>query len=547
MNGMSSPFLFSFVGAMAICLALIPALVASAGRLHILDVPADRKIHTMPIARVGGVGFGVGVFGALLLWAPRNNLVTAYLLGGLIILLFGVWDDRSNLNYKMKFVGQILAAGCAMWVGDIRFDSLPFSQDMGLPAWLSISLAMIFLLGVTNAINFSDGLDGLAGGLAFLSFGGMAFFAYESGEPALTIILVSVLGGLLGFMRFNTFPARVFMGDGGSQFLGLYLGMTALVLMSSSHGNIPLSIMLLLLGLPILDTVGVILQRLGKGLSPFTADKNHTHHKLLSLGFHHYEVVVLIYGIQAGMVSLAYRLRWDDDRTSLAMYVLITAIILSLFFLADHYKDRNHGASVSRSLLRLISSHQISLPKLAKIPLHALSLLVSAYLLFSVFLPLGIPKDFAFLALGCFFILLTAHLAFRHSSQFVTRVGLYIGASFIVYLTEGMSDSTAWSLSAGLLLFYIILAALVLATIRFQQENLFHVTPLDYLIVFLALIVPNLPELGLSQFHLRFFFAKIIVLFFSFELLLTLHPQSLARLRLVSLWLFLGLGVKSFL
>lgn len=544
---MSGQFLFSFVGSMAICLALIPALVASAGRLHILDIPADRKIHTMPIARVGGVGFGVGVFGALLLWAPRNNLVTAYLVGGLIILLFGVWDDRSNLNYKVKFLGQILAAGCVMWVGDIRFDSLPFFQDMVLPAWLSISLTMIFLLGVTNAINFSDGLDGLAGGLAFLSFGGMAFLAYESGEPTLTIILVSVLGGLLGFMRFNTFPARVFMGDGGSQFLGLYLGMTALVLMGSSHGNIPLSIMMLLLGLPILDTIGVITQRLAKGLSPFTADKNHIHHKLLSLGFHHYEAVVLIYGIQAGMVSLAYTLRWKDDQISLAMYFLIAGIILSLFFLADHYKGRTHGTSVLRSLLGRISSHQVSFSNVAKIPLHTLSLLVPAYLLCSVFLPLGIPKDLAFLALGCFFILLAAHLAFRHSSQFTTRVGLYIGASFIVYLTEGMSDSTDWSLSTGLRLFYIVLAALVLATIRFQQENRFHVTPLDYLIVFLALVIPNLPELGLSQLHLGFFFAKIIVLFFSFELLLTLHPESFARLRFVSLWLFLGLGVKSFL
>ena len=135
----------------------------------------------------------------------------------------------------------------------------------------------------------------------------------------------------------------------------------------------------------------------------------------------------------------------------------------------------------------------------------------------------------------------------RHHSQFTTRVGLYIGTSFIVYLTERVSNTTAWSISTGLLLFYILLAALVLATIRFQQETRFQVTPLDYLIVFLALVIPNLPELGLSQLHLGFFSAKIIVLFFSFELLLTLHPQSLGRLRFASLWVFLGLGVQSFL
>ena len=543
---MSGPVLFSFVVSMGICLALIPALVASAGRLQILDAPADRKIHTTPIARVGGVGFGVGVFGALLLWAPLNEIVTAYLLGGLIILLFGVWDDRVNLNYKIKFVGQILAAACALWFADVRLHTLPFFPDISLPYLLSIALSMLFLLAVTNAINFSDGLDGLAGGLAFLSFGGMAFLAYESGEPVLTIILVSVLGGLLGFMRFNTFPARVFMGDGGSQFLGLYLGLTALILMSPSHGTIPLSIIMLLLGLPILDTIGVIAQRLWNGQSPFSADKNHIHHKLLSFGFHHYEAVVLIYVIQAGMISLAYLLHWEDDRISLAMYGLIAGIVLSLFFLAKRYKSPTHWPSVLRSRLGLITGYHLSVVNLFQIPLKALGLLVPAFLLLSVFLPVGLPQDFGFLALGGFCILFTAHLVFRHHSPFITRVGLYIGTSFSVYLMERVANSTNWPLSTALILFYIVLAGLVLLTIRFQQENQFHVTPLDYLIIFLALVVPNLPEFGLSQLHLGYFSAKIIVLFFSFELLLTLYPQSLSRLRLVSLWLFLGLGGKSF-
>lgn len=542
---MSGQFLLSFVGSMAICLALIPALVASAGRLHILDLPADRKIHAIPIARVGGVGFGVGVFGALLLWGPRNNLVTAYLLGGLLILLFGVWDDRSNLNYKVKFVGQFLAAGCAMWVGDIRLTSLPFFQDIALPYWISMSLTMVFLLGVTNAINFSDGLDGLAGGLAFLSFGGMAFLAYDLGEPTLTIILVSVLGGLIGFMRFNTFPAKIFMGDGGSQFLGLYLGMTALVLMRSSHETISLPIMMLLLGLPILDSIGVITQRLGKGLSPFTADKNHIHHKLLSHGFHHYETVILIYMVQAGMVFLAYALRWKDTQVSLALYLLIAGTALSLFFLADHYKGT--GASALRSRLGLNPPRQIAFPNLSKISLQVISVMVPGFLLFNIFLPFGIPKDLAFLALGCFILLLIAHVAFPHDSPFTTRVGLYIGTTFMVYLAERVTDSTAWVLSIGLILFYIVLAALVLVTIRFQPENRFHVTPLDYLMVFFALVIPNLPELGLTQLHLGFFSTKIIVLFFAFEILLMLHPQSLSRLRLASLGLFLGLGIKSFL
>jgi len=545
---MSGPVFFSFVGSMAICLALIPALVASAGRLQILDVPADRKIHTTPIARVGGVGFSVGVFGALLLWAPLNDLVTAFLLGGLLILLFGVWDDRSNLNYKLKFIGQILAASCAMWLGDIRFHSIPFFHGIDLPYWLSISITMVFLLAVTNAINFSDGLDGLAGGLAFLSFGGMTFLAFEAGDHVLTIILVSVLGGLLGFMRFNTFPARVFMGDGGSQFLGLYLGMTAVLLMSPSSGVVPLFIIMLLLGLPILDAVGVVTQRIWNGTSPFSADKNHIHHKLLSFGLLHYEVVVIIYSVQIAMVSLAYTLRWEEGHISLATYLFIAGIVLSMFFLADRYRRRSTGSSVLRSIIKKVSVRQISLSNLSQIPLRMLSIMVPAFLLMSLLLPLAVPRDLALLAIGTFVLLLMAHCWFWRYAQFTTRVGLYIGTSFVVYLTERVPQSTGSisMITPGVLIFYIVLAVLVLLTIRFHQEKRFHVTPLDYLIVFAALVIPNLPELGISHLHLGYFSVKLIVLFFSYELLLTLHTPSLGRLRLVSVSLFLGLGVKSF-
>jgi UDP-GlcNAc:undecaprenyl-phosphate GlcNAc-1-phosphate transferase len=197
---MTTALFFSFVGSLLICMALIPALKASAWRLQFVDVPRDRRMHAAPMAKVGGIAFAVGTIAAVLLWAPKDQMILASLLGGAVILLFGVWDDCVELGPRVKFGGQILAAAIVIAFAGVRMTSVPFFDDQTLPIWAAMTITLMVIVGMTNAVNLADGLDGLAGGLSLLSFAGIAYLAYQAGDQMLLLLTVSVLGSLLGFL-----------------------------------------------------------------------------------------------------------------------------------------------------------------------------------------------------------------------------------------------------------------------------------------------------------------------------------------------------------
>jgi UDP-GlcNAc:undecaprenyl-phosphate GlcNAc-1-phosphate transferase len=286
-----------------------------------MDQPGERKVHQHPVPRIGGIAFTIGGFVSILSWVPKTSLTWSVLFGGLIILAFGVWDDRVNLGYRIKLLGQMMAALVIVFVGGIRFESIPFLLEAELTPWIGIPVTVLFLVAVSNAVNLTDGLDGLAGGLSFLTLCGIAYLAYLASDSTVLLLTIPFLGGLLGFLRYNTYPARIFMGDSGSQLLGFIMGVLAILLTDSTRGPFSPALALLLLGLPFLDTLGVIGQRLAEGRSPFIGDRTHIHHKLLSVGFSHYEAVTVIYAIQAGMLGLAYLLRWQSDMLIVPLYL----------------------------------------------------------------------------------------------------------------------------------------------------------------------------------------------------------------------------------
>ncbi|MEW6247769.1 MAG: MraY family glycosyltransferase [Nitrospirota bacterium] len=542
---MSGALFFSFVGSLIICMALIPPLVATASRFHFIDLPGDRKVHAGPVAKIGGIALAAGTFTAILLWVPKDDVVVSGLLGGAIILLFGAWDDRAGLSYRMKFFGQLLAAGAVILVGGVRLTSLPLWPDLVLPGWVSVPLTLLVLVGVTNAINLADGLDGLAGGLSLLSFAGMAYLAYLSDDIVVTAMMASVLGGLLGFLRFNTYPARIFMGDAGSQFLGFYLAVSSIVLTDPARGPYSPALAPLILGLPLLDTVAVMIQRIREGRSPFVADRNHIHHKLLAVGLSQREAVILIYSLQAGMVSLAYLLRWQSDGAVLALYGVLAAGILALFF--------NAGRGALR-LTRKPDAERPPWPCLrrpgdrlwpADAALRVLSVAVPLLLAFSVLLVRRVPDDMAYGATALFIAILAGLTVVPRAAPLLVRSGLYVGSAFVMYLGEQASLDVEWNLRVPLNLLFMVLALLVMLAIRFSAGRPFETTPLDYLMVLLALIIPVLPEMRVGDINLSVLTAKLIVLFFSFELLLHNGAVRIARLGLVSLWMLFWVGLRA--
>ena len=542
---MTSAIFFSFITSLFICMALIPPLQLNAGRWSFMDLPGERKVHANPIPRIGGIAFGFAALLSVFFWAPQDPIITPVLVSATIILGFGIWDDRANLNYRTKLVGQLLAIFVVVIFGHIHFEQIPFIHDEEAPLWLTMPLTVVFLVGASNAVNLSDGLDGLAGGLAFLSFAGIAYLAYLSHETTVLVLAAGFLGGLLGFLRYNTYPARIFMGDAGSQLLGFSMGVLVLLMSDPARAPFPVTVGLLVLGLPFLDTLAVMGQRLAKGRSPFIGDRNHVHHKLLALGLSHHEAVIVIYGIQAVMVGLAYLLRWQSDALIFTMYGAFALAMFALFVAAERggllLSETSKGRVLSDTKLARAG---IWLSDMAP---RFLAVVVPLFLIASVFLPGHVPMDVGYAAFSLFAVVLGGLWFMPEYRSHFVRGGLYVGSAFLMYMGEQSGIPEIWPIYVTQNTLLALIALLVLLSMRFSRGNRFQTTPLDYLMVFFALIVPLLPEMRADMPTLSILAAKLIVLYFSFELLLHSFVDRMKQLGFLSLWVLFGLGVRAWL
>ena len=541
---MATTLFFSFLGSLVICMALIPPLIASAGRLHILDLPGGRRMHSGAVAKVGGIALAIGTFIGVLMWEPKDEVVVACLLGGLAILIFGVWDDRTGLSYQAKFAGQAMAVLIVMLIGGVQITNLPLIPEEWVSPWFSFPLTFLILLAVTNAVNLADGLDGLAGGLSLISFAGFAYLALQTDDSIILLMVVSVLGGLLGFLRFNTYPARIFMGDAGSQFLGFYLGVTGVVLIDQAHGPYSPIVALFVWGLPLLDTLAVMAQRWLEGRSLFIGDRNHLHHKLLNLGLSHRDAVIMIYAIQTTMVALGYALRWQSDLILIAVYTAVAVSVLALFF----QPARGDGDLVTRPERQpatQLSSWLLHHPTLAWLPVQILAVAVSGFLLISVGHPRAIPFDAGVIATVLFAILLIGMVLQLQWLPWLVRTGLYFGCTFILYAVEVGTPSASSSWLHPLNLFLGGVAVLVIVVMRLNTVRQFQTTPLDSLMVLLGLVLPFLPEMHVGDVNLSLLTARLVVLLFSFELLLQAYSDHVRSAGVLTMCLLGGIGVRA--
>ncbi|MEO1574577.1 MAG: MraY family glycosyltransferase, partial [Pseudomonadota bacterium] len=320
--------LFStFFIALLVSMLLVPPLVRISPRLGLVDIADDRKVHSGAIPRSGGIAIVIGALVPLLIWWPEERMLQALTLGALVIFVFGVLDDRKGLHYAWKFFGQFLAVAIVVAAG-VRISVVPFFGIDEVSPWLSIPLTVGFIVGVTNAINLSDGLDGLAAGTSLIALTALAWMFYQNQSMSMALVTLAALGGVCGFLRYNNHPAIIFMGDTGSQFLGFTASVLAILLTQVANTALNPALLLLLLGLPILDTVTVMIWRLRNGRSPFLPDRNHFHHRLLDFGLHHYEAVSFIYIAQAIMVLAGYLLRYEGDAVVVGAYLGLAGVVL---------------------------------------------------------------------------------------------------------------------------------------------------------------------------------------------------------------------------
>lgn len=535
----------SFLLALFVSMLLIPPLMRAAGRLGFVDVPDARKVHAHIVPRIGGIAMVCGTLLSLLLWLPLDRQVIAFVAGVIIIAGFGIWDDRYDLDYRLKFCGQLLAILLVVVYGGVTIQHIPFWQAESLPAFVSIPLTVFVLLGITNAINLSDGLDGLAGGTSLLSIGMIGLLAYRTDDTVVVLAAITLMGSLLGFLRYNTYPATVFMGDGGSQFLGFSAGVLAILLTQGDQPLLSSALPLLLLGLPILDTLYVMGQRIARGQSPFLADKNHIHHKLLSLGLDHYEAVLLIYLVQSALVMSAYFLCYESDFLILAIYAAFSLGVIGMFGYASRTRwrlRRDRAAGMGTVLGRQWAVLRDSGRFQHWAAVSALCLLPCYYLLTATAMR-QVQTDIALLAAALFVVLLL--VMFRQRGRAYTwleRGGAYVLSAVTVYLFQqqmpGIAPYRIWVDG-----YFVVLALAVVVGVFLAADTRFRLTPLDFLVVFFAFTVPNLPGSTPGTWQVGEMAARLIVLFYALELVLTRLTRyaDLMRLTMVATACVLGL------
>jgi len=320
----------AFFSALIISFATTPLVKKMAFKVGAIDVPKDeRRMHKTPIPRLGGLAIFVAFLLSVLLFADIDKQFRGILLGVIMIVILGVLDDILTLKALPKFLVQIAAAGVAVYHGCvIQFVSNPnvfsaFSYvDLG---WIAVPLTIIWIVAITNAVNFIDGLDGLAVGVSSISTASLLVIALLLREWAICVILAALLGSCLGFIPYNLNPAKIFMGDTGATFLGYILACLSVQGLFKFYAVISFAVPFLVLGVPIFDICFAFLRRILKGQNPMKADRGHVHHRLIDMGFNQKQAVAISYMLTAILGLAAVLLTTSGELRAL---ILIGAVII---------------------------------------------------------------------------------------------------------------------------------------------------------------------------------------------------------------------------
>ena len=307
-----------------------PMVKSLAYKVGAIDVPKDnRRMHKVPIPRLGGLAIFIAFLLTTLIFADIDRQLQGILLGSVMIVVLGVLDDIMALKALPKLIVQIAAAGIAVYHGCvIQFFSNPnvFSDvsyvNLG---WLSIPISIIWIVAITNAVNFIDGLDGLAVGVSAISTASLIVIALLVSETNIAMVLIALLGACLGFIPYNMNPAKIFMGDTGATFLGYILATLSITGLFKLYAIISFAVPFLILGVPIFDICFAFLRRIAKGQNPMVADRGHVHHRLIDMGFSQKQSVAIAYMLAAILGLAAVLLTSSGELRAL---VLIGAVFV---------------------------------------------------------------------------------------------------------------------------------------------------------------------------------------------------------------------------
>src|SRR5829696_9250694 len=329
--------LYAFLVALAVAALLTPLVARLAVRVGAVDEPRDRGLAARATPLLGGLAILAGVLAGALIWLPLDQQTTGILLGAGTIALVGAVDDVHELSPGLKLSGQVVAAVIPVLAGvRVEHVTLPFVGALDFGGVFGGALTVMGLVGLMNVVNFSDGVDGLAAGVCAISAVAFAIIAFDLGRDVAGVLAAIVAGAALGFLIHNFHPASVFMGDCGSNLLGLLLG--AVIIEGSLKTNALIALVgpLAILAVPFLDTGFVIARRLKYRRAPWSADAHHFHHRMARIGFSQRRTVLYLYAWTFMLAGLAVAMRFVpysdnhghfDPAWSIAMAVLFLSVL----------------------------------------------------------------------------------------------------------------------------------------------------------------------------------------------------------------------------
>ena len=331
-----------YLGSVVLALAITPLVIRLARRLNAIDVPGVRAVHTKPIPRIGGMAIFLSAMAMIVsvlfmdnrigeaFWAARWELGSLLCMASFIFLV-GFVDDLRNLPARVKLGAEILAAVILCRAG-VEITSLDITSDWALEFdVLSCPVTVLWIVGIANAVNLSDGLDGLAAGVSAIACAVIAIFALYSGNMVMAVCMLALLGSLTGFLFFNFNPAKTFMGDCGSLFLGFTIAASSVMCLTKSSALVGLALPTLALGIPIFDTLFAMLRRFLERRSLFAPDRSHFHHRLIDLGLEPRHAVIAIYAVTCMATGLGLFMMIRRDLGALLVFACVLVLLILLF------------------------------------------------------------------------------------------------------------------------------------------------------------------------------------------------------------------------
>jgi UDP-N-acetylmuramyl pentapeptide phosphotransferase/UDP-N-acetylglucosamine-1-phosphate transferase len=350
-----------------LCLISIPRIIYIAKKRKLFDLPDhNRKIHLAITPNIGGMGIFFGYIITIALFIkpdlfPQLHFIIA---SSFVLFLTGLYDDLASVNAYSKFIAQFIAAIITIYFADIRITSLHGILGIyELPRWFSIIFSIIGCVFVTNAINLIDGIDGLAGSIGILTCSALAICLASSGTMegiGGACIAIGLMGATLGFLRYNVPPAKIFMGDTGSLFMGFNIAVLAILCVNSFHDGSPLTavihsqkgiliVTLSIIFVPVFDSFRVFINRILKGTSPFKADRTHLHHLLLDAGFTHSEAVGILITSNILIITIALYMQDEDPNLAIGAILLVSFLLFGILYYSRKKRLMRNQALIEKN------------------------------------------------------------------------------------------------------------------------------------------------------------------------------------------------------